>query len=125
MRAACRCCAPPAPRPSSRRSRTDCGSAAAAARRSARSARRSWLESLQPRDVVARDATAHLERHAGEDAIEQLLRLGKRALGVRIIRAPHHEIDADQLPIAHAERVILKAQEEVAAEAVAGTTFIE
>src|SRR5207244_12850582 len=51
--------------------------------------------------------------------------LGKRALGMWLVRAPHHLIDADQVAVADAQRVFLEAQEDVAVEEVAGQALLE
>ena len=55
----------------------------------------------------------------GQDLRQDLPRLGKRRLAVRIVRAPHHVVDADDVAQANADGVLLEAQDDVAAEEVA------
>src|SRR5438067_4898492 len=69
--------------------------------------------------VATGDLGLFLLRHPGQDLRQDLLRLRKGRLAVRIVRAPHHVVDADDVAQAHADRVLLKAQHDVAAEEVA------
>jgi hypothetical protein len=48
-------------------------------------------------------------RHALQDRRQDLPRLGKRRLAVRIVGAPHHVVDADDVAQANADRVLLEA----------------
>src|SRR5262245_44049090 len=77
------------------------------------------IELVQPRGVVARDLSALVVRHTIQDALEDLPRLREGGLGVRVVRAPHERVDADELAIANAEAVFLKRQEHVAVEEIA------
>jgi hypothetical protein len=69
-------------------------------------------------------------RHALQDLRQDLPRLGKRRLAVRIVRAPHHVVDSPHPSLprkrgrvrvgeANADGVLLEAQDDVAAEEVA------
>jgi hypothetical protein len=44
---------------------------------------------------------------------------GKRRFAVRVVQAPHHVVDADDVTQANADRVLLEAQHDVAVEEVA------
>jgi hypothetical protein len=48
-------------------------------------------------------------RHAFQDLRQDLARLGKGLLAVRIVRAPHHVVDADEFAQANADGVLLEA----------------
>ena len=51
---------------------------------------------------------------------KDLARSGKRRLAVRIVRVPHHAVDADDVAQANADGILLEAQDDVAVEEVAG-----
>jgi hypothetical protein len=53
-------------------------------------------------------------RHAGQDLRQDLPLLGKRRLAVRMVRAPHHVVDADDVAQANADGVL--PREEAARE---------
>jgi mono/diheme cytochrome c family protein len=78
------------------------------------------VEVVQPRHVRVRDLPAVGLRHAIEDAFEDLTRPREGGLRVRVVRSPHQQIDADEVAVADAQAVLLEAQEDVAAEEVAG-----
>jgi hypothetical protein len=52
----------------------------------------------------------------GQDVRQDLPRLGKRRFAVRIVGAPHHVVDADDVSQANADGILLKAQHDVAVE---------
>src|SRR5215813_8656352 len=59
--------------------------------------------------VAAGDLGLFVVRHARQDLRQDLARLGKRRLAVRIVRAPHHVVDADDVAQANADGVLLEA----------------
>src|SRR5687767_8604756 len=77
------------------------------------------LESVEACRVRPRDAPALVLGHAGEDALQDLARARERRLRVRVVRAPHQRVDADEVAVADAEAVLLEAQEDVPPEEVA------
>src|SRR6516162_4023317 len=82
----------------------------------------------EPRDVKMVDASGvaagdlglFVVRHALQDLRQDLARLGKGRLAVRIVRAPHHVVHTDDVAQTDADRILLKAQHDVAVEEVAG-----
>src|SRR5438874_4907263 len=69
--------------------------------------------------VASGDLGLFVVRHSGQDLRQDLARLGERRLAVRIVRAPHHVVDADDVSEANADGVLLEAQDDVAAEKIA------
>src|SRR5436190_9872807 len=74
---------------------------------------------VEARGVVARDLSSLAVRNAIEDALEDLPRLREGGLGVRVVRAPHERVEADEFAIANAEAVFLERQKHVAVEEIA------
>src|SRR5271166_6605758 len=66
--------------------------------------------------VAAGDLGLFVVRHPGQDLRQDLARLGKGRLAVRIVRAPHHVVDADYVAQGNADGVLLEAEEDVAGE---------
>src|SRR5438067_207146 len=63
----------------------------------------------RPRHRTCHDAELPLTvRHAVEVAVDRLARLGERRLEVRIIRAPHQFVDADQVATPDPRHVVLE-----------------
>src|SRR5262249_8819734 len=69
--------------------------------------------------VAAGDLGLFLFGYPGQDLRQDLARSGKRRLALRVVGAPHHILDADDVAQPNADRVLLKAQHDVAAEKVA------
>src|SRR5262245_52663720 len=78
------------------------------------------FESVDTRSIAADDLRLLVLGHARQDLGQDLARLGERRLAVRIVRAPHHVVDADHVAQADADRVLLEAQDDIAMEEVAG-----
>src|SRR5262245_12635469 len=77
------------------------------------------LEPVDARGIAADDLRLLVLGHPGQDLGQDLPRLRERGLAVRIVRAPHHVVDADHVAQANADRVLLEAQHDVAMEEVA------
>src|SRR5262249_56464808 len=77
------------------------------------------VEIVHAGGVAGGDLGLFVVRHALQDLRQDLARLGKRRLAVRIVRAPHHVVDADDVAQANADGVLLEAQDDIAAEEVA------
>jgi len=77
------------------------------------------VEIVHAGGVAAGDLGLFIVRHALQDLRQDLARSGKRRLAVRIVRSPHHVVDADDVAQASADGVLLEAQHDVAAEEVA------
>src|SRR6266446_1137541 len=71
-------------------------------------------EAEQFRGIVGGDLAAVLLGHAGEDAVEELLRLRPGRFGMREIAAPQHVVDADYVADLHTEVVFHEFDEHVA-----------
>src|SRR5262245_6078254 len=76
------------------------------------------FEAVDPCGVAADDPGLLVLGHARKDLGQDLPRLRECGLAVRIVRAPHHVVDADHVAQANADRVFLKAQHDVAMEEV-------
>ena len=59
--------------------------------------------------VAAGDLGLFVFRQAFQDLRQDLARLGKCRLAVRIVRAPHHVVDANDVAQANADGVLLEA----------------
>src|SRR5215813_8319704 len=77
------------------------------------------LEPIDARGRAANDLRLLVLGHARQDLGENLPRLRERGLAVRIVRAPHHVVDADHVAQTDADRVLLEAQHDVAVKEIA------
>src|SRR5215813_2819125 len=77
------------------------------------------LEPVDARGIAPDDLRLLVVGHARQNLGEDLARLRERGLAVRIVRAPHHVVDADHVAQANADRVLLEAQHDVPVEEVA------
>ena len=59
--------------------------------------------------VTGGDLGLFIVRHPGQDPRQDFPRLGKRRLAVRVVRAPHHVVDTDDVSQANADGVLLQA----------------
>src|SRR6516162_8749466 len=87
---------------------------------SSRSGQPRHVKTVHAGGVAAGDLGLFVVWHALQDLRQDLPRLGKRRLAVRIVRAPHHVVDADDVAQANTDGVLLEAQDDIAAEEVAG-----
>jgi hypothetical protein len=71
----------------------------------------SRVKFVQAGGVAAGDLGLFVVPHPGQDLRQDLPRLGKRRLAVRIVRAPHQVVDADDVAHANADGVLLEAQQ--------------
>src|SRR5690242_19403050 len=67
------------------------------------------IKPVHARGVAAGDLGLLVIGYPGEDLRQDLPRSGKCRLAVRIVRAPHHVVDADDVAQANPDRVLLKA----------------
>src|SRR4051794_33553167 len=58
---------------------------------------------------AAGDLGLLVARHPGQDLRQDLPGLGKGRLAVRIVRSPHHVVDADDVSQANTDRILLEA----------------
>src|SRR4029077_17879411 len=77
------------------------------------------VEAIQARGIPAGDLRLLVLRHSRQDLGQDLPGLRERGFTVRIVRAPHHVVDADRVPQPNADRILLKTQEDIAMEEVA------
>jgi hypothetical protein len=67
------------------------------------------VKAVHAGSIAAGDLGLFVVRHPGQDLRQDLPRLGKCRLAVRIVRAPHHVVDADDVSQANADGVLLEA----------------
>src|SRR4029079_6029327 len=79
------------------------------------------LEVVDPDHVPAQDQLLFILRHVDKVAGDRLARLREGRIEVRVVRAPHHLVHADQITAAHAGHIVLEGGIHLATPVVSRT----